>query len=238
MKTPIVNVFTNDNSLWLLQGFQYLFRKYWSKNRHVRVVGYSPPKDGMLSDMFTFHSIDRRNYPASEWSTGILRSLDTFIENDEEFIIMMLEDYWLIEEANLEAIAALSEFMYEQPRSILRLDLTADRCTRRRYRTNFADVGDIQVIRTSADSPYQMSYQAAIWNIQLLREVLQPYENPWQSELKGTVRLAEAGEKYVVLGTTSPPLRYQPVYRSKRVSLDISKLTKEDSDTIIKRGWV
>lgn len=238
MRTPIVNVYTNDNSLWLLRGFQYLFRKYWSKNRHVRVVGYTPPKDGVLSAMFTFHSIDRRNYPASEWSTGILRSIDAFIENGEEFMIMMLEDYWLIEEVNVQAVADLCYFMHEQPRKILRLDLTADRCTRRRYSTNFAKLGDIEIIRTSADSPYQMSYQTGIWNLKLMREILQPYENPWQSEIKGTKRLEAAGEKYIVLGTNSPPIRYQPVYRSKRCSLDISKLPTEDHDMMLKRGWV
>jgi hypothetical protein len=71
-----------------------------------------------------------------------------------------------------------------------------------------------------------------------MREVLKPYENPWQAEIKGTERLASAGEQYVVLGTMTPPLRYQPVYRSKRVSMDISKLPRKDHDVMLKRGWV
>jgi hypothetical protein len=238
MKTPIVSVYTNDNSLWLLQGFQYLFRKYWSPNRPVRVVGYTPPTEGMLSDMFDFFSIDRRNYPASEWSTGILRSLDKFIEDGEEFFIMMLEDYWLVEPVNVEIVQRLCEFMDSQPRNILRIDLTADRCQHKRYATNFAQLGDCQVIRTDANSPYQMSFQAGIWNLKLMREILEPYENPWQAEIKGTERLELAGDKYIVLGTTSPPLRYKPVYRSKRCSLDISRLPKEDHDVMLKRGWV
>ncbi|MCK4816952.1 hypothetical protein KA005_14380 [bacterium] len=238
MKKPVVTVYTNDKNLWLLSGFQYLFKKYWSAKEEVRYVGYAPPGNGTLTGEFTFVSIARRNYPASEWSTGILRSLDKFIEDGEEFMIMMLEDYWLIEEVNVEVVADLCNFMDEQPRKILRLDLTADRCTRRRYSTNFAKVGDTQIIRTSADSPYQMSYQAGIWNLKLMREILQPYENPWQSEVAGTKRLEAAGDKYTVLGTTSPPVRYQPVYRSKRCSLDISKLPTEDHDMMLKRGWV
>lgn len=238
MNTPIVNVYTNDNSLWLLNGFQYLFKKYWSPNRHVRIVGYTPPKKAMLSEMFTFYSIDRRNYPASEWSTGVLRSLDKFIEDGEEFIIMMLEDYWITEEVNVELVQLLCEFMDDQPRNILRLDLTADRCQHKRYATSYAQLGDCAVIRTDAGSPYQMSFQTGIWNLKLMREVIQPYENPWQAEIKGTERLAKAGDKYVVLGTTSPPICYQPVYRSQRVSLNISRLPKEDHDVMLKRGWV
>ena len=238
MKTPIVNVYTNDKSLWLLDGFQYLFKKYWSHNRPVRVVGYTPPKNGTLKDMFSFYSIDKRNYPASEWSTGVLRSLDKFIENDEEFFIFMLEDYWLMEDVNTDVVGKLCEFMDTMPRDILRIDLTSDRCQHKRFSSSYADLGDCKVIRTTADSPYQMSFQAAIWNIRLMREILKPYENPWQSEINGSKRLAAAGDKYVVLGTTSPPLRYKPVYRSQRGTMDISKLSKEDHDMILKRGWV
>lgn len=235
----IVTVYTNDNSLWLLNGFQYLFKKYWSSDTKVRVVGYSKPNKGLLQKNFYFHSIDRRNYAASEWSTGVIKSLDTFIENGEEFFIFMLEDYWLSETVQQANLSILLEFMKQQPRNVLRLDLTSDRCQHSRYITDRKIIqNDIEVVRTSSNAPYQMSFQAGIWNIKLLREVLRPFESPWQSEIEGSKRLAEAGEKYVVLGTTSPPLRYQPVYRSKRVSVDISKLNNEDQKMIIKRGWV
>lgn len=238
MKKPIVTVFTNDKSLWLLNGFQYLFRKYWSPDSDLRIVGYTPPKAGMLNGGATFVSIDRRNYPASEWSTGILRSLDVFLQEGEEFLILMLEDYWLMEEVNSSDILALTEFIQEQPRDILRIDLTSDRCQHRKYRVNTFRYKDCEVIETSADSPYQMSFQAGIWNIRLLKEVLRPMENPWQSEINGTQRLCELGDRYRVFGTTHAPVRYKPVYRSKRGTLDISKLRSEDQDMIVKRGWI
>jgi len=238
MKKPVVTVYTNDKNLWLLSGFQYLFKKYWSAKEEVRYVGYAPPGNGTLTGEFTFVSIARRNYPASEWSTGVLHSLDGFLQEGEEFLIFMLEDYWLMEEVNLSDIFALTDYLHEQPRDILRLDLTSDRCQHKRYRVNTTRYRECEIIETSADSPYQMSFQAAIWNIQLLKEVLKPFENPWQSEVKGSKRLAEAGSKYRVLGTTHAPVRYQPVYRSQRKSMDISKLTDEDQKVILKRGWV
>lgn len=239
MEMPIVTVYTNDKNLWLLSGFQYLFKKYWSPSQLVRVVGYAPPKDGTLSENFFFVSINPRNYPASEWSTGLLQSLDHFIEGGEEFMIFMLEDYWLMESVDHETIQCLMEYMYDQPRNILRIDLTADRCQHRRFITHHGQAQNgCQIIRTAAHSPYQMSFQAGIWNIKLLREVLRPYENPWKSEIDGSKRLATAKERYVVLGTRNRPVRYQPVYRSKRGTMDISKLSKEDQAVILKRGWI
>jgi len=239
MKMPIVSIYTNDKNLWLLAGFQYLFKKYWSSNRGVRVVGYTAPKKGTLQDGFSFYSIDRRNYPASEWSSGVIRSIDHFMENGEEFFIMLLEDYWLREHVDLKMIYRLCEFLYDQPRNILRIDLTADRCSRKsKFVSDFAKLENCEVIRTSANSPYQMSFQAAIWNLKLLREVLRPYESPWQSEIEGSKRLAKAGNEYIVLGTRNHPVCYQPVYRSQRRFTDISKLDKEDQEMIIKRGWV
>lgn len=239
MKAPIVTVYTNDKNLWLLQGFQHLFKKYWSPSQKVRVVGYSQPKNGTLLDNFYFVSIDSRNYPVSDWSTGIMRSLELFLKAGEEFIIFMLEDYWLMEPVNLVALRTLTEYMYDQSRNILRMDLTSDRCQHRRYALGTNKIGDLELVRTSADSPYQMSFQAGIWNIQLLLEILRPYESPWQSEIAGSKRLAGLGNnEYLVYGTHSCPVRYQPVYRTKRASVDISKLAPEDHDYVLKRGWV
>ena len=241
MKAPIITVFTNDNNLWLLQGFQYLFKKYWSPTQNVRVVGYAAPKNGVLSLPFSFVSIAKRNYPISEWSTGIIRSLEKFQENGEEFIIFMLEDYWLREPVDRETVKSLIEYIHKQPRNILRIDLTADRCQHRRFLTNHGRANNgSQLLRTSARAPYQVSFQAGIWNVDLLLHVLKPSENPWQAEIYGSRRIAShVGDKhYIVLGTRDYPVKYQPVYRSKRAAMDISKLPKEDQDVILKRGWI
>lgn len=238
MRLPIVTVYTNDNNLWLLEGFQYLFRKYWSSTEKVRVVGYSAPKYGMLADNFSFISISRRNYPASEWSTGVIQSIDKFLANGEEFMIMMLEDFWLKSPVNHNVISYLLEFLHEQPRDILRIDLTADRCQHRSHISGEMTLGDFTIIETKPQTPYQMSFQAGIWNLKLMREILNPYEDPWRSEIEGSKRLAISEKSYRVLGTRNHPVQYQPVYRSKRASLDISRLPVDDQDVIVRRGWV
>lgn len=239
MKMPVVTVYTNDKNLWLLNGFQYLFKKYWSPSQPVRIMGYASPENGALSENFSFVSIDPQNYPASEWSTGLLQSLDQFIEDGEEFMIFMLEDYWLMEPVDHETLQCLMEYMHDQSRNILRIDLTADRCQHKRFLTHYDEAKNgCQLLRTTASSPHQMSFQAGIWNIKLLWEILRPDEDPWMSEIEGSKRLAVAGDKYIVLGTRNYPVKYQPVYRSRRNATDVSKLHKEDQDTISKRGWI
>ena len=236
MKEIIVTIYTNDNNSWLLNGFQYLFKKYWSLQK-ARIVGYTLPDNKTLSNNFPFHSIDKRNYAIDEWSTGIILSLDKFIADGEEFFIMMLEDYWLIESVKQEDIKVLTKYINEQPHNILRIDLTTDRRQHRRFIIDTDTAGHCKLIRTSANSPYQMSFQAAIWNIKLFKEILRPHENPWQSEIEGSKRLARAGDKYIVLGATNHPVKYRPVYRSKKNTVDISKLTKKDQNIIRKKGW-
>ncbi len=239
MKKPIVTVYTNDKNLWLLNGFQYLFKKYWSSSQLVRIVGYASPKKGTLSENFSFVSINPQNYPVNKWSTGLIQSLDRFLEDGEEFIIFMLEDYWLTESVDHETLQYLMEYIHDQPRNILRIDLTTDRCQYRRFLTHHGEVTNgCQLLRTTASSPYQMSFQAGIWNIKLLREILHPDEDPWMSEIEGSKRLAMAEDKYIVLGTRNHPVKYQPVYRSGRDAINISKLHKEDQDIISKRGWM
>ncbi len=239
MKMSIVTVYTNDKNLWLLNGFQYLFKKYWSSSQLVRVMGYASPKKATLSENFSFISINPQNFPASKWSTGLLQSLAQFLKDGEEFMIFMLEDYWLREPVDHEILQSLMEYIYDQPRNILRIDLTADRCQYKRFLTQHDKTKDgCQLFRTAASAPYQMSFQAGIWNIKLLQEVLHPGEDPWISEIEGSKRLAMAGDKYIVLGTKSHPVKYQPIYRSGRNTINISKLRKEDQNIISKRGWI
>lgn len=227
---PIICL-TNDKHLWLLPGFMHLFSKYWPK-RQVTVVGYSRPSFEM-PDGFGFHSISPANYPANRWSDGLIEYLHTM---GETHFILMLEDYWLTEPVKTRTIETLEGIIVSpQLYRVLRIDLTADRQLNptARYRATW---GETTIIQTAADSDYQMSYQAAIWNKANLLKVLKEGENPWASEMNGTARLAKM-TKLEVLGTTVHPVKYRPVYRTHRDRLDLSSLSEEDKAFITSKGW-
>ena len=91
-----ITVLTNDNHLWLLNGFQYLWNKYCGLP--VTIYGFSEPDN--LSPSFNFRSLGEQ-LPASQWSDGLLRMLDDI---DSDLFILLLEDYWLYEQVERNRI--------------------------------------------------------------------------------------------------------------------------------------
>lgn len=228
---PVV-VFTNDNHWWLMRGFQTQFNKYWSKNQPVHVVGYGQPMESgvELKDNFKFHSVSCENYPANRWTNGVRQFLSSYPWRS---FVMFLEDYWISEPVNRDIVSTLMRFMNTTDEKILRMDLTADRASRKHRK--YGKIGDIDLIETPAHSKYQMSFQAAIWNTELLYEVLRPNEDPWTAEVVGSKRLAKHPE-YKVLGTLQRPVVYRPVYRTKKRLLDVSHLNSHDRKELSELG--
>ena len=228
-------VFTNDNHLWLLRGFQYLFNKYWGSEQSVTVAGYTDPKRRKISleSNFKFESIDNQNYPVRMWTNGIMKFLRS---RDSKLFILFLEDYWLNSPVEISKVEKLYKFMQEFTDRILRIDLTSDRASCGKVKPYFS-LGNVELIETPPNSRYQMSFQTAIWNREHLINVLVPFEDPWEAEMNGTKRLAKRPD-LKVLGTLNQPVKYKPVYRTNRSSLDLSALSTEDQQHITSEGWV
>ena len=207
-------VLTNNNHLWLIPGFMHLWNKY-TNNYPIAIVGYNEQP----TTSTPFLSLGEQ-LPTSKWSDGLLKMLD--IIPDEPFILM-LEDYWLYDQVNMNKTNGLARYMNDD---ILRIDLSGNR---QAYPHEKLDNG---LVETFSDAPYQMSYQAAIWHKENLRKVLRKGENPWQSEINGSKRVGNLR----VLGTKT--MSYQPVWRSKQKRLQVNKLNKEDIKYIKSRGWL
>jgi len=213
---PIICL-TNDKHLWAMRPFEYLYYQYWGAP--LIVAGYSHPSF-VLNEKSTFVSIDQKNYPAQQWSTGLIRLLNDHVPNSH--FILLLEDFFLTAKVNGEQIEALEGFA-KSNLDVLRVDLTADRASQK-HAVN-GRVGGLRMITTPRTSPYQMSFQAGLWNKKLMLDVLRPSEDPWQSEINGTARLSNMDEhKYRVFGTLDYPVRYAPVIRSSKGQFRFEKL--------------
>jgi hypothetical protein len=192
-------VYTCDQYLWALQPFAYLFNLYWSSMQPVVVVGANPPRVNLPAN-FEFVSLGTRNYPAAEWSDGLIKFLSRW--NEDRFV-WLLEDYWLTRGCNHQAIASLDQYMAYHP-DVLRIDLTADRL----HSGHARDVdtwGYLDIIETDKDTPYQFSTQAAMVNRANMLASLKPGLAPWEFELQGNELIPEGMR---VLGTRQWPLRY------------------------------
>lgn len=212
-------VLTNDNHLWLLRGFCHLWEKYCDKL--ITIAGFSFPSF-ILSSNCRLQSLGEQ-LPASQWSDSLLKLLDNI---PYRYFILMLEDYWLYDYVDMNKISNLQGLMADD---VLRIDLSGNRAS---YKA--AKEIEPGIVETPEGTPYQMSFQAAIWHKENLRKVLKKGESPWESEVNGTKRVGNLR----VLGTKPALLRYQPVWRSKQQKWQLEKIKTVDLEYMKVQGWL
>jgi hypothetical protein len=222
---PVV-VLTNDKHLWLLPGFARQFNQYWGALQKVRVFGFNTPTFTLPAN-FQFISLGEQ-LPVDRWTDGLIAMLHRIPERN---FLLMLEDYWLYAEPNYSALVDCMDYMNEYGYRVLRIDVSGDRlAVDHRY---YADWRRTKLVKTEPDSPYQMSFQAAIWNRDLLLDILMPGETPWQAETEGSKRFAAyAHPQYLVLGTKPAAVHYEAVWRSKTRSFNMVRIPREDRDAL------
>lgn len=223
MELPRVFVITCNKYNWLLRPYAYLFNKYYGQEYEVVYGTDRKPQFG-LPDNFTYFNMEK-DYPSNEWSNSLMRMLD---RSPDEFIILMLEDYWLTRAVDLRAIYRLSEYM-RNDRSILRFDLTDDR--QYNGKAVFAGyIGEYDIVETPPESEYNMSLQAGIFSTELLRELLEPGKDAWQVEIH-----TQPPDTMRVLGTRQRPMRYaNALLKGETSDSQLEQLRPQDKETITK----
>jgi hypothetical protein len=180
-----------------MRPFAYLFNTYWSSLQPVVVACYTPPPFE-LPDNFIIYPMGK-DPGQNGWSTGLINVLQWM---QDDYFVLMLEDYWLTRTADTAAIGSLGDYIADKS-NLLRIDLTTDRLYNGQMQDNGLHWGHCDLVETPHGSPYQMSFQAGIWRSDLLLSLLHPGMTPWQVEI-GT----QPPEEMRVLGTRQWPLRY------------------------------
>lgn len=203
-----VIVMTSDPSQnRVLPGFAWLFNKYWGHTQKVTVCGFTKPYV-RLPENFNFYSIGKfQDFPANRWSDAFGIVLEHLAE---EHFVLMLDDYWIFRQVNVDAINILHDYM-RQFRYVLKVDLAYDRMGADwgRYfqgSNNYGVAGYIDLIHSPPGSNYQMSLWGGMWNRDLLYSFLVQGETAQQIEMRGTERVNSVGSSVVVLGTRQAPL--------------------------------
>ena len=195
-------VFTSDNHNWLLRGFLHQYKKYVDEinapELKIEVAGFTKPD--FLPDDVSFFSIGKmQDYPVNKWSDGIIAYLKQL---NDPLVLILLEDYWLIRKANIEAIYDAARVM-QIDQNVFRFDLSTDRLFSKDTQY-YASYNNIDIC--AGKGAYALSFQAGIFRTDLLLEFLEPGETPWQSELEGTWRVDKS--RYTVFGSYQWPLNY------------------------------
>lgn len=192
---------TSNNYIHCVKPFAYLWDKFFGLP--CLVAGYDV-QPAELPPGFEFLSIGAQaDYT---WSAGVLRLLDLI---PDEVFILVLEDYFLSEQVDVEAVASLAELIQRRA-DVAKIDLTDDRL--KVGHVSYGRFRHVSLIRSVDDAPFQMSVQAAIWRKGFLRAYLDPEENAWRAEKIGTRRIVDARmqglERRLILGARTPPMRY------------------------------
>lgn len=238
-------VMTSDKSQdAMLPGFAHLFNKYWYKYQPVTVCGFTKP-NLTLPKNFAYVSLGNfSDYPAQRWSNALLQVLDRVAE---EHFILMLDDYWLFRHVDIPGVGILYDYM-RQFRYVLKTDLCLDRMGADwgRYIQGFNTygvAGHLDLIHSPAGSNYQMSLWGGMWNRDLMRQFIVPYETAQQIELNGTHRVNAAGNNVVVLGTRQAPVIHGNMLQSGRPGEIVKeiggwRLQPHDEEELKSRGML
>lgn len=194
-------VLTSNAYVNVLPGFAYLVNKFYP-NQEFTVVRYDvrPPK---LPDNFKQFAVGQQsNY---SWSGGLRHYLEQI---DDEFVLLMLEDYYLDKDVEINVIASLQNLMLTH-NNIVKIDLTDDR-----MKVEHKDWGkhlsskQFDMIESSVNSPFLASVQAAIWRRDFLIDILNNKDNAWQFEKNKRTKKYLTDHKAVILGCVNPPMSY------------------------------
>ncbi|MFZ5571246.1 MAG: hypothetical protein ACOZF0_12615 [Thermodesulfobacteriota bacterium] len=111
------------------------------------------------------------------WSHGLLAAIGKI---DTPLVLCMLEDFFLQEPVDQEAISNCLRMMEETDAGMMRLvpnprpDLPID---------GYPEIGEIAI-----SSPYRVSTQATLWRKSELHRVVKAGESIWEFEINGTER--------------------------------------------------
>lgn len=205
-------VLTSDKHTWLLHGFFHQWSKY--ANRYapmeIEVAGFT--KIHFLPKYASFYSIGKfEDYPVQKWSDGLIRYLHSI---PDELVLVLLEDYWMMRPINWRAVSVAYSYAMDH-KDIIRFDVAADRAFSRQNR--YVETWGILDV-CEAKGEYSLSFQASLFRKDLLLEVLEPGETPWETELHGSQRLNQL--PYRVVGSYQWPLMYSIVMNKGQFDME------------------
>lgn len=165
-----------DKYSWLWKGWYHHFKKHWEIEIPVYFVSenLNPGWDGISSI---------RVGSGLTWSEGLKVALESLPKShgSRDLVFFSLEDYWPIKTMGLQEFCKIYAKFYG-------MDLLCLRCS---HPCSFYILKDDG--RLSEKSKYLISCQTSLWDVEYLISCIDPKENPWEFEVKGTERVRKRG---------------------------------------------
>jgi len=211
----VINVFTSDRYIHLLDGFTSLFNKYWGKEQQVFITGYNSPVN-KLPENFFFTSVGSQDeYPWGKTVTEALRF------SKSPYCIILFNDYWFSKPIDIDFINYTIKMM-EDNKNLGKVHY--ERCNL----MNVLDYND-KFHEVRQTSLYRTSLQPAIWRKEYLQKYLKNKYNPWEFERRGNVDAINDGT--LILSSKVPYLVYMNIYLKGELNMNnIKKYIRDNAD--------
>jgi len=226
-----VLVMTSGKYHYLLPGFCYLFNGYWPGQNPIIATDIPIKQD--LPENFSIYSYSNwKPMPASRWSSGLRYALKSI---GDGIVTILLEDYYLIAPVDTEVVDQGIEIMKHYHNELLRFDLTTDRMYNGSVK-NLGKYGVVDLVETPFDSEYQMSFQAGMWNRQLLLGLIPNGLSPWQAEM-----YTQPPKEMRVFGTKQHPVKYANIIMTGGTmgpKKNYEGIPEDHMQVMRERGWI
>lgn len=173
--TVVVSSCDKNEDLW--SPFFQLLNIQWN-NRHYPIVLNTESKKFDYKDMniktFQFYKLGKK----VTWSKRLLKTLKAI---DTEYILFMLEDFFLSKPVDQQRIEQCINWMDNDKNiSVFSFNKT--------IRPDIRDNKYLHFEKRSQTSDYRLNCQVAVWRREKLISYLRPHEDPWQFEILGSIR--------------------------------------------------
>jgi hypothetical protein len=175
-----------DANIDILNLWLKLFERFWSDPPAKKMFNLQTIK---VEAEHNFVEVCSRDRPTINlWSK---RLQDVLCKVDTEYSLVMLDDYFIRSNVNTNMLSRLIDDMDNN---------SEINCIYLRNLTNSIESEKFSYLNTvRKDSKYSCNTQVAIWRTKTLKNLLRPYENPWEFEIYGSKRARSLGGLFYCL---------------------------------------
>lgn len=171
---------TSDKYMSLMNGFFENLNKNWPTNFLDIYVSL----ENKIYSKKANQNIQLINTPSKDWSK---RFYETLSKVKSKYIILLLDDYWIIKEIKDEIIFTIFDFVIRENLdyiSYLKNPSSSDH--KLKFISNSKDISFYKRLKNK-DYNYFIS-ASYIYNVDFLKNILRKYENAWDFEINASFR--------------------------------------------------
>ena len=128
-------------------------------------------------------NINKPDYTKNDFSNKIIYGLEQI---KTKYVLIMCDDMWP-DRSLKNILPSFLEFMENENADCLRIHEKLH-WWEYYFESTEKFINDERVLKMKQDSPYLLTHNAAIWNVDYLKSIQFPDEDPWQNETLGTER--------------------------------------------------